>query len=91
MEQLKKLGNAKRVSLADYLERSHRNDEKTIESENMLSALTDRFAALKSAKLEVPELYKQFTVCYLAFIKQQTFLIHLFIYLISIVVYFIIC
>ncbi|CAG9538020.1 unnamed protein product [Cercopithifilaria johnstoni] len=61
VERLKKLGNAKRASLADYLERSHRNDEKTTVSENMLSALTDRFAALKSAKLEVPELYKQFT------------------------------
>ncbi|KAM3720398.1 Dystrophin-1 [Dirofilaria immitis] len=60
VEQLERLGNAKRNSLADYLERSQRNDEKTTESENMLSALTDRFAALKSAKLEVPELYKQF-------------------------------
>ncbi|EJD75751.1 hypothetical protein LOAG_17162 [Loa loa] len=60
VEQLEKLGNAKRDNLADYLERSQRNDEKTTASENMLSALTDRFAALKSAKLEVPELYKQF-------------------------------
>ncbi|OZC12596.1 hypothetical protein X798_00227 [Onchocerca flexuosa] len=60
MEQLEKLGNAKRESLADYLARSQRNEEKTTESENLLSALTDRFAALKSAKLEVPELYKQF-------------------------------
>uniref|UniRef100_A0A0R3RKY9 Nesprin-1 n=1 Tax=Elaeophora elaphi TaxID=1147741 RepID=A0A0R3RKY9_9BILA len=60
VEQLEKLGRAKRNSLADYLERSQRNDEKTTTSENMLSALTDRFAALKSAKLEVPELYKQF-------------------------------
>ncbi|KAL3998482.1 EF hand family protein [Acanthocheilonema viteae] len=61
VEQLEKLGNAKRASLADYLERSHRNDEMITASENMLSALTDRFAALKSAKLEVTELYKQFT------------------------------
>uniref|UniRef100_A0A915Q5I9 RNA helicase n=1 Tax=Setaria digitata TaxID=48799 RepID=A0A915Q5I9_9BILA len=60
VEQLEKLGNAKRDSLADYLERSRQNDEKTTASENMLSLLTDRFAALKSAKLEVPELYKQF-------------------------------
>uniref|UniRef100_A0A1I8EJT8 Calponin-homology (CH) domain-containing protein n=1 Tax=Wuchereria bancrofti TaxID=6293 RepID=A0A1I8EJT8_WUCBA len=60
VEQLEKLGKAKRDSLADYLARSQRNDEKTSASENMLSALTDRFAALKSAKLEVPELYKQF-------------------------------
>lgn len=64
MEQLEKLGNAKRDNLADYLERSQRNEEKTAASENMLSVLTDRFAALKSAKLEVPELYKQFMVCY---------------------------
>ncbi|VDO20139.1 unnamed protein product [Brugia timori] len=60
VEQLEKLGKAKRDSLADYLARSQRNDEKTSASENMLSLLTDRFAALKSAKLEVPELYKQF-------------------------------
>lgn len=63
VEKLIKLGNAKRDSLVDYLERSHRNDEKTTESENLLSALTDRFATLKNEKLEVPELYKQFTVC----------------------------
>ncbi|VDN06694.1 unnamed protein product [Thelazia callipaeda] len=60
IEQLKKLGSAKRESLADYLERSRRNDIKAAESEKLLSTLTDRFANLKTAKLEVPELYKHF-------------------------------
>lgn len=65
LEQLEKLGNAKRNSLAEYLERSQRNDEKTTASENMLTVLTDRFAALKRAKLDVPELYKHFMVCFI--------------------------
>lgn len=65
--QLEKFGNAKRDSLADYLDRSRQNEQKTTASENMLSSLTDRFAALKSAKLEVPELYIQFKVCSIMF------------------------
>lgn len=57
LERLGRLGNAKRDCLADYLHRSRLNEEKTAASENLLASLTDRFAALKSAKLDAAIIY----------------------------------
>lgn len=62
VEQLERLGVTKRESLADYLDRSQRNEQKSQESEDLLAALTERYVNLKSADFEVPKLLKEFKV-----------------------------